>query len=143
MQGSGQLRRQHLIWALESSRGCYYTGLGAAILFYSSTALLWISDYTDIGLPFCFMALLWISLSTACATCDLLVISFLESILFLARFELSHTRTDGMLKTENRKLYIRHGVEASSAAQVNLFLRIFTPVQCSSACQESACPAQA
>ena len=28
----------------------------------------------DIGLPFCFMALLWISLSTVCVTCDLLVI---------------------------------------------------------------------
>ncbi len=71
-----QLRRQHLIWALESSRGCSYTGLGAAVLFCGSTALLWISDYMDIGLPFCFTALLWISSSTACATCDLLVISF-------------------------------------------------------------------
>ncbi len=50
---------QHLIWALvESSRGCHYTGLGAAILFCSST------DHMDIGLPFCFTALLRIYSST-------------------------------------------------------------------------------
>ncbi len=45
--------------------GSHYTGLGAAILFCSSTALLWISDYMDIGLPFCFTSLLRISSSMA------------------------------------------------------------------------------
>ncbi len=52
--------------------------VGAAILFCGSTAsaLLRISDYRDIGLPFSFGALLRISSSTVSATCDLLVISF-------------------------------------------------------------------
>ncbi len=45
--------------------GSHYTCMGAAILFCGSTALLRILDYMDIGLPFCFMALLWISSSTA------------------------------------------------------------------------------
>ncbi len=57
-----QLRRQHLIWALASSHFSFLMWghllyLGAAILFCSSTALLWISDYKDIGLPLCFMAI--------------------------------------------------------------------------------------
>ncbi len=53
------------MWALESSGGCHYIGLGA-VLFCGSTSLLWISDYMDIGLPFCFMALLQILSSMAC-----------------------------------------------------------------------------
>ncbi len=74
-------------WALVSSHfgflmgGCYYTGLGAAILFCSSTVLLGIADDMDIRLPFCFMALLQISSSIAWATCDLLVISFLLGLI--------------------------------------------------------------
>ena len=46
--------------------------LGAAILFCGSTALLWISDYMDIGLCYGFL-----HLYMAWATCDVLVISFL------------------------------------------------------------------
>ncbi len=71
-------RKQHKYYLCTGSQGhnisfgllrvagtAIYTGLGAAILFCGSTALLWISDNMDIGLPFCFMGLLQISSSMA------------------------------------------------------------------------------
>ncbi len=48
----GLLRVAILVFFMWGQPLYHYTGLGVAILFCS----LWILDYTDIGLPFCFMA---------------------------------------------------------------------------------------